>query len=534
MEYIATLFPLLAPLALWSVAVVARRQPGADPRGVLRAGSIACGVGGAIAVGTAVRVIVAGPATSPLLGIAGVGFSLRLDALSAVMLALVAFMGWVVLRYSRNYLAGDARHGSFLGGLALTVGSVMLLVLSGNLGHLVFFWGLTSFFLHRLLLFYPERRGAVVAARKKFLVARAGDVALAVAAVLLFMVFGTADLATLLERASEAGAARVADLRLVAATLLVALSAALKSAQFPTHGWLADVMETPTPVSALLHAGIINGGTFLVARVAEVMLLTPLALHALIVVGGFTALFGSVVMVTQTSVKGSLAYSSAAHMGFMLLLCGLGAFPVAILHLVAHSFYKAHAFLASGSAVEALPMRTRAPVVAPGLATIAAGMGAAIATVIGVATLLGVSLIERPVTMGLATVLVVGLTQLWGRGLQEGRSSLEVLTKLVLQAGGVTLAFFGLELGATAILGNAVPAEANPSTLGLALLAGVILAFAAVVAVQLRLPALAPSPTWARIRVHVRNGFYADALFNRLVGALRVPSNSTPLHRSHG
>ncbi len=534
METISTLFPLLAPLALWSVALVAWRQPGSNPRAVQTTASIACGVSGAVALGTALWVIVVGPVTSPLLGVAGVGFALRLDALSAVMLGLVAFMGWVVLRYSRNYLDGDSRHGSFLGGLALTVGSVMLLVLSGNLGHLVFFWGLTSFFLHRLLLFYSDRRGAVVAARKKFIVARAGDIALAAAAILLFFVFGTADLATLLERAAEAGPAQLGDSRLVAATLLVALSAALKSAQFPTHGWLADVMETPTPVSALLHAGIINGGTFLVARVAEVMLLTPLALNALIIVGGFTALFGSVVMVTQTSVKGSLAYSSAAHMGFMLLLCGLGAFPVAILHLVAHSFYKAHAFLASGSAVEALPMRTRALAVAPGLVTIAAGMVAAVATVMAVGTVLGVSLVERPVTVGLATVLVVGLTQLWARGLQEGRASLEVMTTLVLQAGGVTLAFFGLELGATAILSGAVPAEANPGALGLALMTGVVLAFAAVVVIQLRLPAFASSPTWARIRVHVRNGLYADALFNRLVGALRFPSNSSDLYRSHG
>ena len=536
MESVSTLFPLLAPLALWCVALAALVQPGPRPRRVLRAASIASGIGGIVAVATGLRVILQGPATSPLLGVRGVGFALRLDALSAVMLALVAFMGWVVLRYSRNYLDGDARHGTFVGGLALTVGSVMLLVLSGNLGHLVFFWASTSFFLHRLLLFYPERRGAVVAARKKFLVARAGDAALAAGAVLLFLVFGTADLSGLLEGAAEAGPELIADPRLGIATLLVALSAALKSAQFPTHGWLADVMETPTPVSALLHAGIINGGTFLLARVAEVMILSPVALNALIVVGGFTALFGSVVMVTQTSVKGSLAFSSAAHMGFMLLLCGLGAFPVAILHLVAHSFYKAHAFLASGSAVEALPMRTRTPSGAPGVVAVLAGMALSVATVLGVGTALGVSLGDRPVAAGLAAVLVIGLTQLWARGLHEGRSSLEVVRRLVVQAVGVAVAFFGLELAAARMLQGAVPTEFVPGAGGLALLGVLILAFGSVVMLQLRLPALASSPTWARMRVHVRNGLYADALFNRLVGALRVPSTpSTSLfQRSRG
>ncbi len=127
-------------------------------------------------------------------------------------------------------------------------------------------------------------------------------------------------------------------------------------------------METPTPVSALLHAGILNAGPFIAIRMAFVIDGANLATTLLIVVGGLTAVFASVVLLTQPSVKVALGYSSAAHMGFMLMVCGMGIYPAALLHLVAHSFYKAHAFLSSGSAIDearaakvALPPTTRQP-----------------------------------------------------------------------------------------------------------------------------------------------------------------------------
>lgn len=133
---------------------------------------------------------------------------------------------------------------------------------------------------------------------------------------------------------------------------MLALAAVRKSAQFPTHGWLTEMMEAPTPVSALLHAGVVNGGGFLLIRFADLMLLSPGVLAVLAMLGGFTALFGALVMLTQPAVKTSLAWSTVAQMGFMILQCGLALFPLALLHIVAHSLYKAHAFLASGGAVE--------------------------------------------------------------------------------------------------------------------------------------------------------------------------------------
>jgi len=135
---------------------------------------------------------------------------------------------------------------------------------------------------------------------------------------------------------------------LTAICLLLVGVAMLKSAQFPFHSWLPDTMETQTPLSALMHAGIINAGGFLIVRLSPVVSLSPVALNTLAIVGAFTAIFASLVMMTQASIKRMLALSTIAQMGFMMLQCGLGAFSIAVLHIVAHSLYKAHAFFIVG------------------------------------------------------------------------------------------------------------------------------------------------------------------------------------------
>ncbi|MCY3002847.1 MAG: proton-conducting transporter membrane subunit [Planctomycetota bacterium] len=516
-----SLIPLAAPLSLLIVAAVAVREPGRTPRRVLALTRFT-GVFGILVAGlTAALVAVEGPATGPKLGGEFAALGLRLDALSAAMFALVAFLGAIVMHYSRSYLEGDARHGAFLGRLATTVAAVMLLVLSGTLLQLALMWTLTSLALHRLLLFYPDRPGAVIAGRKKFLLARLGDGALAGAAMLLTRAFGTGDIAEISERATEAAASGTIPAGATLAVALLATAAALKSAQFPTHGWLAEVMETPTPVSALLHAGILNGGAFLIVRLAPVLLLSPGTMHAMILIGGFTALLMSVVMVAQSSIKTQLAYSSAAHMGFMLLLCGLGAFPVAILHLIAHSLYKAHAFLSSGSAVE-VHRASHVPGYGPSPRVLAV-VGAfvlAIGTVAAVGAVVDVSVLERPVSVGLAAMLAVSLVQLLGQATTT-RAPLAVLARTISAAIATALAFFLLEKGAVHVLDGAVPVVTPHGAATLALMALVTAAFAFAATAQLLLPALARSTRWAPLYVHLRNGLYTNAAFDRLVGALR-------------
>ena len=227
-----------------------------------------------------------------------VGLEIYLDALSAIMLLLVAGIGTVVIRYSRRYLDGDPGQGHFFKWLALTIGAVLVLVISGNLIQFTLAWMATSLSLHRLLLFYPERAGARLAARKKFVISRLGDLCLIGAMLLIYHAFGSlhfgeifAD-AELHARHATEGLSPWSGPGLFWTGLLLVFGAALKSAQFPFHSWLPEVMETPTPVSALMHAGIINAGGFLIVRMSPVMALSPTALNLLAVIGAVTALFG--------------------------------------------------------------------------------------------------------------------------------------------------------------------------------------------------------------------------------------------------
>jgi NAD(P)H-quinone oxidoreductase subunit 5 len=237
-----------------------------------------------------------GPLQTPALP----GVGLWYDHLTAVMFMLVSFVGAIVVNYSRNYMAGDPAHGRFTKWLCFTLAAVLTLILSGNLVQFALAWLATSIGLGRLLIFYRDRPAAVLAERKKFIASRIGDLCIAGAIVLLYQTFGGLDYATLFAGAKALPAATGA-IHLVAGLFVVA--ALLKSAQFPLHGWLIEVMETPTPVSALLHAGIINAGGFLLLRFSPIVSLSTPALDVLVLVGGFTALFGSVVMLTQSSVK---------------------------------------------------------------------------------------------------------------------------------------------------------------------------------------------------------------------------------------
>ncbi len=507
---------LLAPLALVVVALVARFQPGPRPRAVERGLTAALVFGVVVALAAFAARLAYGPIASPLLGADGLGVSVRLDGLSVTIFAMVSLLGLAIGRYSRTYLDGDPRHGVFLGRLALTAAAVEVLVVANNLALFLAAWVATSLCLHGLLVFYRDRPRAHVAAKKKFVVARLGDLFLAAAFLLIYREAGTGDLGALARWASTADAGLALEL----ATAFIAATAVLKSAQFPTHGWLVEVVETPTPVSALLHAGILNAGPFLVLRFAPVMELGHVAPVLLVVVGGFTAIFASVVLRTQTTVKVALGYSSAAHMGFMLLVCGLGVYPAAVLHLVAHSFYKAHAFLSSGSVVDAArAQRVRLPPRAWSFPRAALGLAAALALYVGVAFAFGMNPWEHASLLALGAILTLGLFQLLAAGF-DARISPASMAAVAGLATCVAGAFFGLEELARLGLLDALPPLGTPApaTLGVALV--FIAAFAFVVIVQVT-GLGAGSELGRRLQVHLRNGLYANALFDRLVGGLR-------------
>ena len=349
-----------------------------------------------------------------------------------------------------------------------------------------------------------------------------GDLALASAAVLLYAHFGTGDLGAILTAAAQEPSTGFALGAVGGAAVLLAVAATLKSAQFPLHGWLVEVMDTPTPVSALLHAGILNAGPFLVIRMAGVVDGAQTANTLLLVAGGTTAVFASVALLTQPSVKVGLGYSSAAHMGFMLVVCSLGIFPAAFLHLVAHSFYKAHAFLASGSAIDearaakvALPRRlNRAP-------RLVASLTVAVVIYLAFAALWGVDLVRDPELLVLGLILVLGLSQIVAPTVDSDGGALGAVLA-GLMATGVALAFFTLEGATHHLLHGVVPGISGRPTVLLVLAAGLLATFAAVVLLQV----LEPARPWSRRRqalaIHMRNGLYANALLDRAVGALRT------------
>ena len=452
------------------------------------------------------------------------GLEVYLDALSATMLLLVAGIGVVVIRYSRRYLEGDAGQGHFFKWLALTVGSVLVLVISGNLIQFTLAWMATSLSLHRLLLFYPERAAARQAAHKKFVISRVGDLCLIAAMCLIYGAFGSlhfgdifAD-ARIYLRQTPDGLAHGAGSGPFWAGLLLALGAALKSAQVPFHSWLPEVMETPTPVSALMHAGIINAGGFLIVRMSPVMVLSPTALNLLAVMGAVTALFGALAMLTQTSIKKSLAFSTVGQMGFMMLQCGLGAFSSAILHIVAHGLYKAHAFLSSGSIIDLAKAswvptpRTRRH---PGELPLA--FAAALAVTWITATLLDVTLTEEPGIVLLSAILQIALTYLLWNSL-AGQFGLPQLLRGLSLAFLVSMTYFALQLLFAHLLqGSLATLTPERGVFSWMLLTTVLAGFLGVLVMQVRFPGDTASPLWQAAYVHVLNGFHVSARAARLL-----------------
>lgn len=511
--------PLLAPLALIAAAFVAFRGPEFRPRQTTMVAEIATLIALGAAVASVLVLAFAGAGSSPMLGVATFGLAVRVDMLSVIMLLLVASVGWVVVRYSSTYLDGEANQGSFTGWMCLTLASVFLLVQAGSLAMLVGAWIATSLFLHKLLLFYPQRVQAQRAARKKFLVSRVGDLTLIGAAVLLTVSFGTGDIATILADAS-AGATHLSGWMISCIAGLLALAAILKSAQFPTHGWLTEVMETPTPVSALLHAGVINAGGFLLIRFADVMLLSPAVLAVLVMVGGFTALLGGLVMLTQPAVKTSLAWSTVGQMGFMILQCGLALFPLALLHIVAHSLYKAHAFLASASAVEGVASIKRpGPVAIPGGGAVGRAFLLALVIYAAVAVSFGVLFgfeTKSPQAIALGAILIFGVAYLIAQGLAD-TAPWALTWRTALYAVAAAVSYFALQTLAEWMMAGTLPPTPVPGPLEWALIVLAVLSFGVVSIAQAMFPLWAYHPAAAGLRVHLSNGLYANAVFDRML-----------------
>lgn len=443
-------------------------------------------------------------------------FTFLIDSVSTLMWLLVAGVGWVICRFSTRYLDGDPDQGRYLKWMGFTLGAVSLTVLSANLFLMTAAFFLTSLGLHQLLLHFSDRDAARFPANLKFFFSRMGDLCLIGAAILLYRTLGTADLPQIFDAIQGLSAAAVASTsELTIAALLLAGCAVFKSAQFPFHTWLPETMEAPTPVSALMHAGIVNAGGYLLIRTAPILVLAPGVLWAVAGLGAFTAIFAAITMQSQPSIKRSLAWSTIAQMGFMMLQCGLGAFSAAMLHIVAHSLYKAHAFLNSGSVLndkKATAGGERyANAIPEGISLIVAGTLVA-GVAIGMCFLFAVTPSTKPGGLILGMVLLLGVTR-WSAILIR-RGWIYSLPATAFSAGlfAAYLASFSL-VDSAMHFGMSVVAPIPLSGLLLGTISGgVVMLFL----MESLVRHFQQSQWYEALYVHSCNGFYVDVFWRRI------------------
>lgn len=455
------------------------------------------------------------------------GFSVRLDALNIIILAMINIIGLIVIRYSYSYLEGEKRHAIFIGRLAATIGSVQLFVLSGNIFMLFAAWVLTSITLHHLILFYRDRHKAQTAAFKKFVIARVGDASLLIAFILIYLQFGTGNLESIFEQLKSLPDQNNASLEIAA--LLMALTAVLKSAQIPFHGWLVEVMEAPTPVSALLHAGLINAGPFLMIRFSYLLDATEYASFSLFVIGALSASFGALVFVTQTSIKTALAYSSVAHMGFTTMVCGLGLYPASLLHLTAHSFYKAHAFLSSGSVIDRIRTQQGFGVTRLGKHTrILIGALVAIGIFFSMAFLGGKMEQQSLQMLFVSSVILLATITVLVNAFDSNSTGIAIAGVTILSL-LIIVAFNLFESLMHEAIASQIPALGDMSTLMQSASLIFLTLFVAVVIFYNLTPLVRQTTLYQALGIHLRNGLYLNLLFDRMIGAME--RNYKPFNR---
>lgn len=287
-------------------------------------------------------------------------WGIYIDSLSALMIFIVTSVSALVHIYSIGYMNNDPHVPRFMCYLSLFTFSMLILVTSNNFIQLFFGWEGVGLCSYLLIGFWCSKESANTAALKAFLVNRVGDLGLILGIAAIFMVFGTIEFANVFRLAPEVSGQRISLFGfscdpITVICLLLFFGAMGKSAQIGLHTWLADAMEGPTPVSALIHAAtMVTAGVFLVARCSPLFELSEVALLVVTLVGGLTAFMAGSIALVQVDIKRVVAYSTCSQLGYMFFACGLSAYSAAIFHLFTHAFFKALLFLGAGSVIHAL------------------------------------------------------------------------------------------------------------------------------------------------------------------------------------
>jgi NADH-quinone oxidoreductase subunit L len=290
-------------------------------------------------------------------GTLDVNWSIKVDALSSVMLVVVTLVSSLVHIYSIGYMSHDPHKPRFMAYLSLFTFAMLTLVTSDNFLQLFFGWegvGLCSYF---LIGFWFKKDSANEAAIKAFVVNRVGDFGFALGIFLIFYLFDTVNYSEVFQQIPQIVDKKLLFLGIYIKAIdliciLLFIGAMGKSAQILLHTWLPDAMEGPTPVSALIHAAtMVTAGVFLVVRCSPIFEYSPLTLNIITIVGMTTAFFAATIAIVQTDIKKIIAYSTCSQLGYMFFAAGVGAYNVAMFHLFTHAFFKALLFLGSGSVI---------------------------------------------------------------------------------------------------------------------------------------------------------------------------------------
>lgn len=454
---------------------------------------LACGAG---LVAAAWSMVSAWGAVGPWPGV------LQVTPVGQILALLVQLLGLVIGGFSARYLQGEARQRAYVAALAAVLACVQLLVLADHWLLLIAAWAAIGVALQDLLCFYQDRPMARLAAHKKRIADRLADGLLVLAAALAWLEVGSGSLSALGDHVARQGL----SMALQGSALALVMAVILRSASLPVHGWLIQVMEAPTPVSALLHAGVVNLGGFVLIRFAPLLSQADPARLLLLAFGLLTAVLAGMVMLTRVSIKVRLAWSTVAQMGFMLLECALGLYTLAALHLVGHSLYKAHAFLAASSVVRQTRLRGLHASSCPSVVSLVVAPVLSAGTVLAMAMAAG----SEPWPWWWGVVLGFAWAPLlWWPAAPAARreAAVQVLWGLGM-AGGLT---------AAALAAHALPLGLRDEPrlgLGLVALAGMAALYVALALLQWRPWLLSRWRRWSYA------GFYVDEAYTRV--ALRL------------
>src|SRR5450759_1678061 len=295
-----------------------------------------------------------------------VPFNLLVDNLSIFMCLVITGIGGLIVTYSVGYMEHEdgPSYARFFTYMDVFIFSMLLLVLAGNFVFLIVGWAMVGLSSYLLIGFWYQRRSAVLAARKAFVMNVIGDVGMILGAFVLFVTYHTVTYAGVFAQLGVYLPGQANDLvlrshvdspTLELAAFLLLVGAVAKSAQLPLHTWLPDAMEGPTPVSALIHAAtMVTAGVYLVGRMHPIYDLASYAHGAVAIIGAATALVAATIAIVQTDIKRVLAYSTMSQIGYMFLAAVIGAYTAGFFHLLAHAFFKALLFMAAGNVIHGM------------------------------------------------------------------------------------------------------------------------------------------------------------------------------------